>query len=102
MESLLSPPLNIQLVDTSPAQSYEVVQNSLSAPLDDHELLPYVIGGNTHQTKNRLYQMRDEVTVLRRNSKRGSSRHPHTSKKQKHDPSKPRRKSKSSTQAVVS
>ncbi|OAV91680.1 hypothetical protein, variant [Puccinia triticina 1-1 BBBD Race 1] len=92
MESLLSPPLNIQLVATSPAKSYEVVQKALSAPLDDPDLLPYVIGGNTHQTKNRLYQIRDEVCLLRRNSaRRGPSRDQHTSKKRKHDdPSKRR------------
>ncbi|KAA1072907.1 hypothetical protein PGT21_035103 [Puccinia graminis f. sp. tritici] len=98
MESLLSPPLNIQLLDTSPAQSYEEVQNSISTCLADHDLLPYVIGANTLQIKNHLIRIRDEVAFLRH--RRKASRK-HSSKKPKQEHKKRPRKSKSSTQAIV-
>ncbi|PLW20168.1 hypothetical protein PCASD_17517 [Puccinia coronata f. sp. avenae] len=94
MDSLLSPPLNIQLLETSSAKSYEEVQKSLSACLNNHDLLPYVIGGNTIQIKNHLYKIRDEVCFLR--DKRRASRQ-HTSKKHHKEHHKPHRKPKSST-----
>ncbi|KAH9462752.1 hypothetical protein MJO28_002477 [Puccinia striiformis f. sp. tritici] len=99
MESLLSPPLNIQLVETSPAKSYEEVQESLSTCLDDHDLLPYVIGGNTFQIKNHLYKIRDEVNFLQ-NRRPSSSSKQHSNKKRKtqdRTPSKRAQKSKPSS-----
>ncbi|PLW15546.1 hypothetical protein PCANC_14531 [Puccinia coronata f. sp. avenae] len=67
-----------KLLKTSPAKSYEEVQKSLLTCLNDHDLLPYVIGGNTIQLKNHLFKIRDEVCFLR--DKRAASRQ-HTSKK---------------------
>ncbi|POW06725.1 hypothetical protein PSHT_10246, partial [Puccinia striiformis] len=78
IESLLSPPLNIQLICTTPAKSYEEVQQSLPTCL------------------NHLYKIRDEVNFLR------DRRRKHTNKKQKTEHSKRRQKSKSSTKPVVS
>ncbi|KNZ47582.1 uncharacterized protein VP01_62g17 [Puccinia sorghi] len=95
MESLLSPPLNIQLLEASPAQSYDEVQSSLSSCLGNSAVLPYVISGSTIEIRNHLYKIREEVCFLR--DRRGAK---HNSKKHRKEHSKHRLKSKSSNKRV--
>ncbi|MBW0549496.1 hypothetical protein O181_089211 [Austropuccinia psidii MF-1] len=64
MSSLISPPLRIELLQATPVDSFETVEQALSSAINDRDLLPHIIGSNTYQIQGHLLKIIEEVRLL--------------------------------------